>query len=212
MDRKGHWENVYRTKRTDEVSWFQKTPSLSLDFIRRIALDKATPLVDIGGGASNLVDNLIAEGYSNLTVLDLSSAALAEAQRRLADQAGRVQWLEADVLKATLPERRFGFWHDRAVFHFLTDPRDRAAYVGQVRRALRPGGYVLVATFAEDGPSKCSGLPVERYSAESLHREFDGGFQLVETTREQHVTPAGIQQSFTYCLCRYGANSSSVAA
>jgi SAM-dependent methyltransferase len=212
MDSKSHWENVYRTKRADEVSWFQKIPTLSLDFIRRLALDRTTPFVDIGGGTSNLVDNLISVGYSDITVLDLSGAALSAAQQRLGDRAGWVQWLEADVLKATLPERRFGFWHDRAVFHFLTDPAERAAYVAQVRRAVRPGGYVLIATFAEDGPSRCSGLPVERYSAESLHHEFDDGFDLVESAREQHITPAGIRQSFTYCLCRYAAGSSSLAA
>src|SRR6516225_3855127 len=129
MDRKSHWENVYRTKRTDEVSWLPKTPSVSLDFIRRLDLDKATPFVDIGGGASSLVDNLIANGYWDITVLDLSGTALAEAQLRLADRARQVLWLEADVLRATLPERRFAFWHDRAVFHFLTDPSERAAYV-----------------------------------------------------------------------------------
>jgi ubiquinone/menaquinone biosynthesis C-methylase UbiE len=212
MDQRGHWEHVYRTKRADEVSWFQQKPTMSLDFIRRINVDEATPFIDIGGGASSLVDNLVDNGYSDITVLDLSGTALAETQERLGGRAREVQWLEADVLRATLPERRFRFWHDRAVFHFLTDLADRAAYVAQVRRAVRPGGYVLVSIFAEDGPSKCSGLPVARYSAESLHREFDGGFRLVESAREQHVTPAGVRQSFTYCLCRYGADSSSLAA
>ena len=212
MDRKSHWENVYRTKRADEVSWFQKQPTLSLGFIRRLVVDKATPIVDIGGGASSLVDNLVADSYSDITVLDLSGTALVEAQQRLGERAGQVQWLEADVLRTTLPERRFGFWHDRAVFHFLTDPSDRAAYVAQVRRALKPRGYVLIATFAEDGPSSCSGLPVARYSVESLHQEFDGDFRIVDSAREQHVTPHGTTQSFTYCLCQYQANTSSVAA
>ncbi len=212
MDAKDHWEHVYRTKRTSDVSWFQRHPTTSLESIHRVVPDRATPFIDVGGGASTLVDYLVGDGYAEITVLDVSATALMEARRRLGDAAARVHWLEADVLTVTLPEAHFGFWHDRAVFHFLTDPAERAAYVAQLRRALRPNAYVLIATFAEDGPSRCSGLPVARYSPESLHREFDGGFRLVSSAREQHVTPAGVRQAFTYCLCQYEADSSTDAA
>jgi len=202
-DQKTHWENVYRTKRPDEVSWYQREPSLSLELIRRAVPGPSAQIIDVGGGASTLVDGLLRAGYSNLTVLDLSATALAESRERLGESAARVQWLDDDVLSATLPEAAYDLWHDRAVFHFLTNVADRAAYVAQVRRAVRPGGHVLVATFAEDGPSKCSGLPVARYSPETLHHEFAGGFELVESVREQHVTPGGSTQSFLYCLCRF---------
>ena len=211
-DQKTHWENVYRTKRPNEVSWYQREPSLSLELIARAVPAPSARIIDVGGGASTLVDGLLHAGYSNLSVLDLSATALAEARQRLGDLASRVQWLEADVLSATLPETAFDLWHDRAVFHFLTNPADRAAYVAQVRRAVRPGGHVLVATFAEDGPQKCSGLPVARYSAEALHHEFDGGFELIDSARELHVTPGGFTQSFQYCLCRFAPGASSRAA
>jgi SAM-dependent methyltransferase len=209
---KTHWETVYRTKRPNEVSWYQAEPTRSLELIRRAVPDPSARIIDVGGGASTLVDGLLHAGYSNLSVLDLSATALAEARRRLGDSATRVHWLEDDVLSAALPEAAYDLWHDRAVFHFLTDASDRAAYVTQVRRAVRPGGHVLIATFAEDGPLKCSGLPVARYSAETLHREFDGGFELVDSARELHVTPGGSTQSFQYCLCRFVPGASSRAA
>jgi ubiquinone/menaquinone biosynthesis C-methylase UbiE len=199
-DQKAHWETVYRTKRAEEVSWFQREPTISLDLISRAAPETSARIIDVGGGASRLVDGLSHLGYSDVTVLDLSPTALAQARARLGDAATRVRWLEADVLDARLPEAEFDLWHDRAVFHFLTSPGDRDAYREQVRRATRPGGHVLVATFAEDGPTKCSGLPVARYSAEALHNEFGSAFQLIESIREPHVTPAGTLQSFVYCL------------
>jgi SAM-dependent methyltransferase len=211
-DQRAHWETVYRTKRPTEVSWYQPEAKLSLELIRRAVPDTSVRIIDVGGGASTLVDGLLNAGYSNLAVLDLSATALAEARRRLGEAASRVQWLEADVLSATLPEAACDLWHDRAVFHFLMNASDRAAYVAQVRRAVRPGGHVLIATFAEDGPLKCSGLPVARYSAEALHHEFDGGFELIESVREQHVTPSGSTQSFLYCLCRFIPPASDRAA
>jgi SAM-dependent methyltransferase len=211
-DQKAHWEHVYRTKRPTEVSWYQPEPLLSLELIRRAVPAPSARIIDVGGGASTLADGLLHAGYSNITVLDLSATALAESRGRLGDSAARVQWLEDDVLNATLPEAAYDLWHDRAVFHFLTNADDRAAYVAQVRRAVRPGGYVLVATFAEDGPLTCSGLPVARYSPETLHHEFDGGFELVENVREHHVTPGGSTQSFLYCLCRFMPHQSSRAA
>jgi SAM-dependent methyltransferase len=212
MNPKAHWEALYRTKRPEEVSWFQREPTLSLDLIRRAVPDLSARVIDVGGGASTLVDGLLRAGYANVTVLDLSAAALAQARARLGDAASRARWLEADVLSAELPDAGSDLWHDRAVFHFLTAPEDREAYIAQVRRAVRPGGHVLLATFAEDGPTRCSGLPVMRYSADALHQEFDGGFELLESVRERHITPAGTPQSFVYCLCRFVPFASTQAA
>jgi ubiquinone/menaquinone biosynthesis C-methylase UbiE len=203
-DRQAHWDNVYRTKRPTEVSWYQENPALSLEFIERAVADRSAPIIDVGGGASTLVDRLLQSGYSDVTVLDVSQAALDEARARLGDAGSRVRWIAGDALTAPLPDATFALWHDRAVFHFLTDGKDRVAYVGQVRRALRPKGCAVVATFADDGPTRCSGLPVARYSAEALRAEFGPAFQLVDSAREQHVTPAGVTQSFVYCLMRIG--------
>lgn len=203
MNLKAHWETVYRTKRPDEVSWYQRNARTSRELIERVATDRAARILDVGGGASTLVDALLSSGYSDLTVLDVSSTALEAARRRLGDRAAGVTWLEADVLTHAFPSAAFDVWHDRAVFHFLTAARDRERYVEQVRRAMRPGGYVLVATFAESGPTKCSGLPVARYTPDALHAVFGSGFRLLESTREDHVTPSGAIQPFVYCVCRF---------
>lgn len=206
-DPKTHWEDVYRAKQADEVSWFQREPRTSLDIIRRVASNRTARIIDVGGGTSSLVDRLLDDGYSNLTVLDVSATALTHARARLGVRASRVEWLDADIRAAKLPEASFDVWHDRAVFHFLTDAADREAYIRQIRHAVRPGGHVIVATFAEDGPTKCSGLPVVRYSPASLHHEFDGGFNLIQSVSEQHVTPSGQTQSFIYCLCQFVPNA-----
>jgi 2-polyprenyl-3-methyl-5-hydroxy-6-metoxy-1,4-benzoquinol methylase len=202
MDSKTHWETIYRTKDVHEVSWFQAEARRSRDLITRICPDRAAPIIDVGAGASVLVDNLLVAGYVDVTVLDLSEAALEISRERLGNESAQVKWMRADVLRDQLDEGAYAVWHDRAVFHFLTDAADRAAYVGQVRRAVKRGGYVLVATFAEDGPEYCSGLPVVRYSAEGLHSEFGADFQLVRSEHEDHHTPGGAEQSFLYCLCR----------
>lgn len=202
MDRKQHWEQVYASKASDAVSWFQEHADQSLRLIHNTKLGKDAAIIDVGGGASRLVDDLVAEGYTNLTVLDLSSAALAVARQRLGSPADMVHWMEGDVTRAEFPIQCFDIWHDRAVFHFLTDPADRHAYVGQVMRAVRPGGHVIVATFADDGPEKCSGLPVMRYRPETLHAEFGDIFLLVEHKKEAHHTPFGTVQQFVYCYCR----------
>ena len=202
MDPKTHWETIYRTKDVHEVSWFQSEAGRSLDLITRICPDRAAPIIDVGAGTSVLADNLLAAGYQDLTVLDLSEAALKISRDRLGADSSRVKWMRADVLRSQLDEGAYVVWHDRAVFHFLTDAVDRKAYVDQVRRAVKPGGYVLVATFAEDGPEYCSGLPVVRYSAEGLHSQFGSDFQLLRTEHEDHRTPGGGEQSFVYCLCR----------
>jgi SAM-dependent methyltransferase len=166
----------------------------------------------VGGGASTLVDDLLAEGYTDLTVLDLSSAALAVAKQRLMKHGDCVHWLEGDITRVELPIHRFDIWHDRAVFHFLTDPADRHAYVERVMHSVRPCGHLIVATFAEDGPEKCSGLPVMRYQPETLHAEFGDAFQLVGHEKEAHHTPSGTVQQFVYCHFRkvndYGENKS----
>lgn len=203
VDQASHWEHVYRTKDPDQVSWFQPEARLSLDLIQQAAPSRDSAIIDVGAGASTLVDGLVTAGYRRITVLDLSLAALVQAQRRLEDAARAVVWQHADVLTFELPATSFDVWHDRAVFHFLTDAADRARYVAQVRRAVKPGGFVLVATFAEDGPTRCSGLEVARYSPETLHGEFGDDFDLIESRREAHTTPWGAPQSFTYCLCRY---------
>jgi SAM-dependent methyltransferase len=202
MDPKSHWETIYRTKDVHEVSWFQPEARRSLDLIMRVCPDRSAPIIDVGAGASVLVDNLLAAGYQDLSVLDLSEAAQGISRDRLGTDSAKVKWIRADVLRAQFDERAYAVWHDRAVFHFLTDATDRQAYVEQVRRAVSPGGHVLVATFAEDGPEYCSGLPVVRYSAEGLHSEFGTDFQLVRSEHEDHRTPGGAEQSFLYCLCR----------
>lgn len=204
MDRKEHWEKVYTTRASDEVSWFQEHAALSLRFIQETGFGKNAALIDVGGGASTLVDDLAAKGYSDLTVLDLSAAALATAKQRLGAYADAVHWIEGDITQAQLPVNRFDIWHDRAVFHFLTDPKDRKAYVERVKRAVRLSGHVIIATFAEDGPEKCSGLPVQRYRPETLHAEFGDDFSLIEHQKEAHHTPSGLVQQFIYCHFRKG--------
>src|SRR6185503_12159134 len=204
MDPRAHWQKVYETKKPTEVSWYQPAARVSSSLIRRVAPDRSAAIIDVGGGASTLVDGLLAAGYSSVSVLDVSSAALAQASERLGGDAARVTWLEANVLDAALPASAYDVGHDRAVFHFLTEAADRERYVKQVRRSVRPGGYVMVATFASDGPTKCSGLEVARYAPEELHGEFGSDFQLVDSAREEHHTPTGAVQPFIYCLCRVG--------
>ncbi len=199
MQSKDHWERVYKTKAIDAVSWYQEHAQLSMRLIRDTGVAVAVSIIDVGGGASVLVDELLAAGYSKLTVLDLSGAAIGAAQTRLGPLAGRVQWLEGDITTIELPAQHYEVWHDRAVFHFLTAPQQRAAYVRALVRAVRPGGHVIIATFAEDGPTQCSGLPVVRYRAEQLHAELGDGFELVSHAVEEHHTPFGTVQKFVYC-------------
>lgn len=202
MQRKEHWERVYSTRQTTDVSWFQEHAARSLSLIERTGAPKSAAIIDVGGGASILVDDLLEAGYTALSVLDISLAALKAAQVRLGERAARVAWLEGDITAIQLPVHAFDIWHDRAVFHFLTAPEQRQAYVRQVLRAMKPGGHVIVSTFAEDGPLQCSGLPVMRYSAKGLHAEFGSPFELLRHEKEEHLTPAGRTQSFVYCYCR----------
>ena len=212
MDAKTHWETIYRTKQPHEVSWFQREATISLALIRRVAPELTAKIIDVGGGASTLVDGLVAAGYRGLTVLDLSPSALEMSRRRLGSAAHDVTWLEADALSVDLPPGQFDVWHDRAVFHFLTSATDRSSYIEQVCLSVKQGGYVLIATFADDSPTRCSGLPVARYSPDALHHEFGSAFRLVDSVREEHVTPFGTKQAFVYCLCQIESGSRSISA
>lgn len=203
VSRQAHWENVYTTKGENEVSWFQDNPAPSLDLIELVHPTSATAIVDIGGGASRLVDSLVARGFRDITVLDLSEAALSAARRRLGGN-DKVQWIVADVTKWR-PARTYDIWHDRAAFHFLTEPADRAAYVERLNEAIRPGGHVIIGTFAIDGPERCSGLPVSRYDAASLAAELGEGFSLVDSRRHEHSTPWAATQRFQFCTFRRSA-------
>ena len=202
MNTKAHWENIYQSKEPTQVSWFQSHAEISLGLIQRSGILPEEPIIDIGGGTSTLVDDLLANGYQAITVLDISAEALRLARRRLGAQAGRVTWLEGDITEVSLAPETYAVWHDRAVFHFLTQPAERQRYIERACRAVRPGGFVIVATFAVDGPSRCSGLDVVRYSPESLHAEFGSDFELVDRAEETHHTPAGAEQKFMYCCLR----------
>lgn len=203
MDKKAHWQGIYQTKGPEQMSWYQAEATLSCDLITRYAPDRSARVLDVGAGASTLVDGLLQAGYHHLTLLDLSSAALDQSRGRLGAGAAHVEWREADVLTASFTASSIDVWHDRAVFHFLTAPGDRERYVAQVRQAVRRGGVILIATFAEDGPLRCSGLETRRYSAEALHAEFGADFLQKASAREEHVTPGGALQAFTYCVCEY---------
>lgn len=196
--RKQHWESVYSAKSSNEVSWYQSTPVTSLSLIHASGAGQAAKLIDIGGGTSTLADHLIAEGFRDVTVLDISSTAIEQARHRLDTKASQIQWIVADIV-SWQPGTRYDLWHDRAVFHFLTNPQDRSAYIAALKAALRPGGTVILATFALNGPERCSGLPVCRYSPETLAAELGGEFTLVQTIAEDHHTPSGSVQSFIYC-------------
>ncbi|MBT2119394.1 methyltransferase domain-containing protein [Dyella sp. LX-66] len=200
-DRGSRWDEVYRSKGADTVSWFQARPVMSLALIEHAGVVKGAPVIDVGGGASSLVDHLLHEGYADLAVMDLSDSALATSRERLGDRASQVDWIVGDVL-AFAPLKRYALWHDRAVFHFLVDAGDRRRYFEALHRASQVGTQVVMATFAEDGPERCSGLPVARYRAAELHAAFGADYELVESTRETHRTPSGAEQHFTWVRMR----------
>jgi 2-polyprenyl-3-methyl-5-hydroxy-6-metoxy-1,4-benzoquinol methylase len=200
-ERQSHWQNVYLSKGEQQVSWTQFDPQPSLDLIEKFASDRGAAIVDVGGGASRLVDALLTDGFGAITVLDLSEAALQSAKARLRERASSVQWVAADVT-SWRPPRPFDVWHDRAAFHFLVEAKDRAAYVDRLHAGVKPGGHAMIATFAPDGPEKCSGLPVQRYSPESLSTAIGKGFELVEHQPHRHVTPWGAVQSFQFSVLR----------
>jgi SAM-dependent methyltransferase len=202
MNVQNHWEQIYGTKAPEAVSWYRPHLEISLKLIERAAPDFSASIIDVGGGESTLVDDLLARGYKNVTVLDVSQTAIDVSRKRLGEASERVKWLVADITKTELAPHAYDVWHDRAVFHFLTAMDERTAYVRQVAHAVKPGGHVIVSTFGPEGPTKCSGLDVMRYDAESLHDQFGTRFHLVESSQELHQTPFGTTQQFLYCYCR----------
>jgi 2-polyprenyl-3-methyl-5-hydroxy-6-metoxy-1,4-benzoquinol methylase len=202
MDAKRHWESIYGKKAPEAVSWYRPHLETSLALIERAAAKSSAAIIDVGGGESTLVDDLLARGYQNITILDVSQTAIEVTKKRLGPAADRVHWLAADITTVQLEPVAYDVWHDRAVFHFLTAPEQRIAYVRNVARAVKPGGHVIISTFGPEGPGKCSGLDVMRYDADSLHDEFGRSFRLVESSSELHQTPFGTSQQFLYCYCR----------
>lgn len=197
LDRQNHWQNVYETKGERDVSWFQEIPQISLDLVHATGVRADASIVDVGGGASHLVDALVTEGFCSITVLDLSEKALAKSRNRLGLRGRKVTWIVADAM-AWRPDRHYDLWHDRAAFHFLIDASERAAYAASVRHVVRPGGHVIIGTFAPDGPERCSGLPVARHDAGSIGELLGSSFALIETRREDHRTPGGSIQRFQF--------------
>jgi 2-polyprenyl-3-methyl-5-hydroxy-6-metoxy-1,4-benzoquinol methylase len=202
MNTQTHWEKIYAEKAPDAVSWYRPHLETSLALIEKAAAGISASVIDVGGGESTLVDDLLTRGYENITVLDISQTAIDANKKRLGKASDRVHWLAADITKVDLEPSAYDVWHDRAVFHFLTSPSDRLAYVRQVSHAVRPSGSVIVSTFGPEGPTKCSGLEVVRYDAESLHQEFGLRFRLLDSRKEMHRTPFGTVQQFLYCMCR----------
>ncbi len=202
MDSKSHWEHVYQTKAPDAVSWYVPHLKTSLNFIVRAARSREQAVIDVGGGEATLVEDLLQQGFTNLTVFDLSETTLKVARMRVGARSEGVKWVVGDVLNVELPKEAFDIWHDRAVFHFLTKADDRVRYVQQALTALKPGGYAIVGSFGPKGPEQCSGLSVCRYDTDSLHAEFGGNFQLLDSILEQHITPWDRRQQFVYCFCR----------
>jgi len=197
MNQQEHWNQVYQTKGESDRSWYQQRPNLSLELIGTSGIGREEGIIDVGGGTSNLVDFLLEEGYRNLAVLDISGAALGQLRERLGTRAGDVEWFESDVTSFQ-PTRAFGLWHDRAVFHFLTKPEDRRAYIDTLRKTLNPGGTVVISTFSLEGPLKCSGLEVMRHDEKSLMAEFGPEFILKDVRHETHKTPWDSGQRFIY--------------
>jgi len=202
MDARSHWEAVYGAKSPEMVSWYRPHLEISLGLIEQALPEHSASIIDIGGGESTLVDDLLARGYGNITVLDISETALEVTRKRLGPAAKQVGWLLGDITQTGVMSDSYDLWHDRAVFHFLTERAQRIVYVENVVAAVKRGGHVIVSTFGPEGPTKCSGLDVLRYDAESLHNQFGGPFQLVTSTTELHVTPFGTTQQFLYCYCR----------
>jgi 2-polyprenyl-3-methyl-5-hydroxy-6-metoxy-1,4-benzoquinol methylase len=203
-ERQAHWQNVYRTKGEREVSWFQETPAVSLDLIHATGVNASASIIDVGGGASRLVDALLDAGFNAITVLDVSEKALAASKARLGARSAGVNWVVADVT-AWQPQQIYDVWHDRAAFHFLTEPDDREAYAECVRKAVRPGGHVIIGTFALDGPERCSGLPVVRHDAASIGQILGNSFKLIDSRRHDHRTPGGAIQRFQFSWFQRGS-------
>jgi 2-polyprenyl-3-methyl-5-hydroxy-6-metoxy-1,4-benzoquinol methylase len=202
MESISHWEKVYQSKAPETVSWYAPHLETSIKLIHQATTDKHAAIIDVGGGEATLVDDLLDHGHQRISVLDISQTAIDVARKRLGTKGAKVDWYASDITLATLPESYFDVWHDRAVFHFLTNEEDRKKYVRQVMRSVKHGGHVIISTFGPEGPDKCSGLDVIKYDADSLHTEFGKTFQLIESSTEIHNTPFGTTQQFLYCYCR----------
>jgi hypothetical protein len=202
-EKKSHWENVYKTKQSSEVSWTQEVPVASLEFIRNFQLPKSSPIIDIGGGDSRLVDFLLEDGYTDITVLDISSAALERAKARLGDESNKVQWIVSDITELK-PIKQYKVWHDRATFHFLTSPEQIQLYLAIARKTIN--GYLTIGTFSESGPQKCSGLDIKQYSESDLENTFFEGFRKLKCVNEDHITPFETKQNFTFCSFKTNDN------
>jgi ubiquinone/menaquinone biosynthesis C-methylase UbiE len=198
LDRKKHWENIYNTKDSTEVSWYQSTPETSLMYIKALKLPLSASIIDIGGGDSFLVDYLLQEGYQNITVLDISEAALEKTKKRLGNLADKVTWIATDIT-AFAPNTTFDLWHDRAAFHFLTQEEDIEKYVQIASRVIKPSKYLIVGTFSDQGPTKCSGIPIKQYTAAQLQQTFGENFKPNHTHNTSHKTPFGTLQEFVFC-------------
>jgi SAM-dependent methyltransferase len=205
MSPKEHWEKVYSSKATEKLGWFAPHLQTSFDWIGKLGLALGAPIIDVGGGASTLVDDLVDAGYQSVTVLDVSGQALSLAKARLGNEAGMVSWIEGDVTSTELPQQHFELWHDRAVFHFLIEPEEQRKYRDQLLKALKPGGHLIIGTFAPEAPPRCSGLPVQRYSPEQLERTLGREFELTREHNELHITPGGVEQMYLYCEFRRAA-------
>jgi ubiquinone/menaquinone biosynthesis C-methylase UbiE len=202
MNKKSHWENVYQTKGVDQVSWYREHLDNSLQMILQTNVEKDAAIIDVGGGSSTLVDDLLNAGFIDVSVLDISAKALKNSKNRLGKENESVDWIEADITEVVLPENQYDVWHDRAVFHFLTAENDRRKYVESVKKSLKIGGHIIIASFGLNGPKKCSGLDIVRYSPDSMHSEFGKSFDLVKSISETHETPFDTTQEFIYCYCR----------
>jgi len=199
--RKSHWENIYNTKDISTVSWYQTKPSKSLDLIAEFNLDKDAAIIDIGGGDSFLPDFLLKLGYSNISVLDISEKAIENAKIRLGEDAEKIKWIVSDITKFT-PSEKYDLWHDRAAFHFLTDDQEIENYVQLVSKSLKPNASLIIGTFSENGPTKCSGIEIKQYSQENLIQLFSAGFEKLQCENVDHETPSGALQNFTFCTFR----------
>ncbi len=202
MNNKKHWEQIYSSNKPNQVSWYREHLDNSLRMILQTNVSKEKAIIDIGGGNSTLVDDLVEHGFADISVLDISSKAIEESKKRLKYRAKKIEWIEADITEVSLPENKFDVWHDRAVFHFLTTRDDRKKYIELVMQSLKVGGHIIVASFGLDGPKKCSGLDVVRYSPETMHDEFGEKFKLIKSIKETHKTPFETTQEFIYCYCR----------
>ena len=203
LDSKKHWETVYETKNPEQVSWTQEKPQISLDLINSLELDKSAKIIDVGGGDSKLVDYLLEKGFENVSVLDISATALEKAKKRLGDKANNVNWIVSDITEFS-PSTTYDLWHDRAAFHFLTTPEQISKYVNIVRNAVT--GYLIIGTFSENGPKKCSGLDIKQYSEDKLITEFENYFEKITCTTEDHITPFDTMQNFLFCSFKRKSN------